>query len=66
MNEGDREMYKSIFERVYTERGREEGLAEGEAKAILKTARAMLAEAMSLDLISEITGLSIQEINSLH
>jgi hypothetical protein len=26
MSKGDREMYKSVFERVYTERGREEGL----------------------------------------
>jgi predicted transposase/invertase (TIGR01784 family) len=46
------------------EEGFAEGFAEGREKG--RIARAMLAEAMSLDLISEITGLSIQEINSLN
>jgi predicted transposase/invertase (TIGR01784 family) len=56
---------------------RREGLAEGEAKGEARgklaglaegkreTAQAMLAEAMPFDLISKITGLSIQEIEAL-
>ena len=53
--------------------GREEGKAEGKAEGIsegknernTEIARNMLSKAMEVELISEITGLSIEEINSL-
>ena len=50
-------------------RGRQEGLREGklegQREGNLAIARSMLARAMPSDLISEITGLSVEEVNSL-
>ena len=46
-------------------KGRREGLAEGEEKGLRKTARRMKAKGLTLDFISEITGLSPEEIASL-
>ena len=45
--------------------GRTEGLAEGELRGRRETARSMLADAMSPDLVSKFTGLTIEEVNSL-
>jgi predicted transposase/invertase (TIGR01784 family) len=48
------------------EKGREEGMEkgreEGANKALLKTARAMHAKGMTLDLISDVTGLSVEKL----
>jgi predicted transposase/invertase (TIGR01784 family) len=51
--------------RTKAEKGREEGLAQGEAKEKRRTARAMKAEGMGDDVISRITGLPIGEVKKL-
>ena len=48
------------------EEGREEGRMEGETKKALAVARAMLAKGMDDELVSEVTGLSIEELEWLH
>jgi len=45
--------------------GRAEGLAEGRAEAMLDTARNLLAKGFAPDVIADVTGLSIEEINAL-
>jgi predicted transposase/invertase (TIGR01784 family) len=51
------------------EKGRAEGLAEGEVigetKGIHKTARNMKAKGISVEMIMECTGLSVEEIERL-
>jgi predicted transposase/invertase (TIGR01784 family) len=47
------------------EEGREKGEAIGEAKGLMKTARNMLAKGLPDDLISEMTGLTLDEIAKL-
>ena len=47
-------------------KGRTEGLAEGIEQANRQNARSMKAKGIPVDLIAEITGLSVQEINSLN
>ena len=48
------------------EEGREQGRAEGEHSAKLETARRMISKHYDIDDISEMTSLSIQEIQALH
>ena len=45
--------------------GRAEGLAEGRAEGRAEIVRAMLAKGMAKDLIAELTGLSVDDINRL-
>ncbi len=45
--------------------GRAEGHAEGRAEALAETARRMLASGISAVQISELTGLSIEDITAL-
>ena len=47
-------------------RGRLEGRLEGKLEGKLDIARSMLTRAMSYELISEITGLTVEEIEALH
>ena len=47
------------------EEGREEGRAEGELNALRKTAQTMKMEGLDIQLISRITGLTIEEIEKL-
>ena len=47
------------------EEGREEGIAIGEERGVLKTARQMKQKGIALDLIQECTGLSDEEIENL-
>ena len=47
------------------EEGKAEGISEGKNERNTEIARNMLSKAMEVELISEITGLSIEEINSL-
>ena len=47
------------------EEGKAEGISEGKNERNIEIARNMLSKAMEVELISEITGLSIEEINSL-
>ncbi|MDR0648271.1 MAG: hypothetical protein LBF92_02910, partial [Synergistaceae bacterium] len=46
-------------------RGKQEGIQEGIQKGIQTTARSMLVRDLPLTLISEISGLSIEEIKAL-
>ena len=45
--------------------GKEEGLAEGEHKKAIETAKAMLTKGLAIDLVSQCTGLSIEEVKEL-
>ena len=45
--------------------GRKEGLAEGKAEANMDNARMMKAKGFSAEVIAEITGLTIEEIETL-
>jgi len=45
--------------------GMEKGIEEGETKALFRTAREMKARNMNVNLIAEITGLSVAEIEKL-
>ncbi len=45
--------------------GREEGREEGEAKAKRETARNLLKINMDIVVVSEVTGLSVEEIQAL-
>ena len=47
------------------ERGRAEGRVEGRAEGICETARNMRAKSFDISLISEVTGLTIEEIEKL-
>jgi predicted transposase/invertase (TIGR01784 family) len=46
-------------------RGREEGLQEGEQKALLATARAMLAKGIDVAIVADVTGLPVDAIKKL-
>ncbi|WP_020560893.1 hypothetical protein [Thiofilum flexile] len=45
--------------------GLEEGLEKGERLGRMKTAQTMLAKGMTVDLVAELTGLSVEQIQSL-
>ena len=47
------------------EKGKAEGLAEGEVKGIHKTAKNMKSKGVSMEIIMECTGLSAKEVESL-
>jgi len=60
-----REMdYQATLDKQYND-GLAEGEARGEAEKAKNIARAMLKEAMGINLISKLTNLSIEEINKL-
>ncbi len=61
----ERFMLNRMDERESIESAKEEGREEGIKEGILQTARAMLAKNLDLSLISEVTGLSIVEIQQL-
>lgn len=42
-----------------------EGRAEGRAEAMLDTARNLLAKGFDLDVVADVTGLSVEEIKSM-
>jgi predicted transposase/invertase (TIGR01784 family) len=73
MNMEDREMYTSVFERVYgaryMEKGRAEGVekgrAEGKREKATEMARNLLADGVSPEVIAKASGLSAAEIRSL-
>ena len=69
MAEWDRESQLATAIMHGEERGEERGLAkgraEGLAEGITKTAKAMKKKGMELSLISEITGLSAEQITAL-
>ncbi|GHV46384.1 hypothetical protein FACS1894204_07880 [Synergistales bacterium] len=46
-------------------KGNAEGKAEGQHEKALEVARSMFADAMSVDIVSKFTGLSVEELNKL-
>ena len=69
MNEEDKEMYVSIFEKVYTakgeEKGRNEGRAEGRNEERTEIARKLLKRNRPTDEIIEDTALTREEVENL-
>ena len=77
MKEDDKEMYVSVFEKVYKEEGRIEGLlagrvegrsegrAEGRSEGSLEIAKNMLLDGLPLEKISQYTNLPLEKIESL-
>jgi len=61
MSREDKEMYKSVFEEVYTERGRQEGIEEGK----FEVAKNFLNMGLSVEQIAQGTGLAENEIKNL-
>ena len=54
-----------VGQKMMLSREREEGIKEGEKNKAISMAKAMKAKNMDINLISEITGLSIKEIKNL-
>jgi hypothetical protein len=61
MKRGEENMYKSVFERVYTAKGMEKGIAQGRTEV----ARNMLRKGFSIDSVVECTTLPRREVESL-
>ena len=51
--------------RAYTKEKVEEGRAEGKKETAIETAKRMLLKAMPTDLIAELSGLPLAEVNAL-
>ena len=67
-NKGEKiglEKGKAEGEKIGLEKGKAEGLAEGENKKAIEVARKMLAKGMDINDISELSGLSAEEIEKL-
>ena len=60
------EEMKATGFRIGREEGREEGKKEGVQQEKIEIAKSMLKKKMKLNLISDITGLSIEEIENLN
>jgi hypothetical protein len=69
MSKEDREMYASVFERVYREEGLQEGIEKGIEKGIKsgkeEVAKNLLADGISLEVVARNTGLSAEDIRAL-
>jgi len=65
MDKEDREMYVSVFERVYTEKGKEEGRMEGRTEERTEIARNMLNKGFSAKEIQECTRMPREELDML-
>ncbi|QQR48906.1 Rpn family recombination-promoting nuclease/putative transposase [bacterium] len=65
MTELDQWRGKESLQTFFEQKGRIEGLAEGEKKGLLKAAQAMLIEGLNAPTIAKITKLSIEEIMAL-
>ena len=59
--------YRDIFniKNTYLEKGIEKGIEKGEKKKAIKVAKKMIKKGMDISLISEMTGLTEKEINTL-
>jgi predicted transposase/invertase (TIGR01784 family) len=64
-NESDRYLNEGCDNCFNVDRAEKRGEARGEAESKLEVARAMLAESMPIELISKITGLTIEELKIL-
>jgi hypothetical protein len=65
MKKEDREMFVSMFERVYTARGREEGIQQGLRQGKQEIAKNLLADGMALEVVARNTGLPMDDIRAL-
>jgi hypothetical protein len=65
MKEEDRKMYVSMFERVYTARGKEEGRVEGSMEGRMDVAKNMLNKGFSVNDILDCTSLPREKIETL-
>ena len=73
MNERDIKYQQNICYRRGLEQGREEGLEEGRAEGrtegaretAIKTAKSLLQNGISVDIVARCTGLSLEEVKSL-
>jgi predicted transposase/invertase (TIGR01784 family) len=65
MKEEEREMYVSMFERVYTAKGKEEGRQEGDRAGRMKIAKNMLHDGIPVEKIAQYTNLLHEEIETL-
>jgi predicted transposase YdaD len=65
MDKEDREMYTSVFERVYKAEGMSEGVEKGRREKALEMARNLLTDGVSPEVIAKASGLSAAEIRSL-
>jgi hypothetical protein len=65
MNEEDREMYVSVFERVYTARGEEKGRTEGRMEGRAEIVKNMLKRGFSAKEILECTAMPRDELAAL-
>ena len=52
--------------REWKDEAREDGLAEGAKKKAIETAKKMLENKITMDLIVKCTGLSLEEVNKLN
>jgi len=66
--EEDLKNYRDLHNVLETARkeGREEGREEGEYKKAVETAKKMLEENLSVEMIVRVSGLSVEEINKLN
>ena len=61
----DNETILKGYTREREKAAREDGLADGERRKAIETAKKMLYKAMPIDLIAESCGLSVPEINAI-
>ena len=62
LKERDREMYVSIFERVYTARGIEKGREEGRGEGRKEIAKNLLSDGIAPEVVARNTGLSLDTV----
>lgn len=65
LNEEVMNMTKTLYDPEVEKRGIEKGIEKGEEKKAIETARIAIKKGLNDDLISELTGLSFEEINSI-
>ena len=64
--EEDNKKIENSLKREWMEEGLKEGIKEGSYKRNIEIAKTMLEKGMNNELISEVTGLSIEEIKKLN
>ncbi|POO86269.1 hypothetical protein [Clostridium sp. 3-3] len=65
LNEEVMNMTKTLYDPEVEKRGIEKGIEKGEEKKAIETARIAIKKGLNDELISELTGLSFEEINSI-
>ncbi|MEX0087542.1 hypothetical protein AB2T81_11850 [Clostridium butyricum] len=65
LNEEVMNMTKTLYDPEVEKRGIEKGIEKGEEKKAIETARIAIKKGLNDDLISELTGLSFEEIKRI-